>query len=397
MKQYRKVVSLLLCIGIVCAFLTACTAQEEQSSEQDPDNPAIARVNGKEILLSEYKEQEAFVVDFLGEDVSEEVKEQIQESLLETLIENEIVAQKAEELGLSEWSEEERQILLEDTLNQRREEIKEELQSQGESIQEAEIEDRLQQDLEEQGYEDEQALAEDLVEQETYQRLYDYTVADVSVSKEEIEEYYNETLAQQKQTEEEDHEQALADYFDMTTMITLYVPEGIRYIKHIFVPFSDEDIEEISSLMQAGEDTVDAETQAFEKIRPTMDEIRERLEEGEDFDALMQEYGQDENMTSGDYPDGYPTAQGAGVPEEWLQEAFALEEPGDISGIVVMSDGCSILQYVGDVPAGEVPLENAEDEIREILLTEKQEATWQETLDAWKEELNVEILEENIQ
>ena len=80
MKQYRKVVSLLLCIGIVCAFLTACTAQEEQSSEQDPDNPAIARVNGKEILLSEYKEQEAFVVDFLGEDVSEEVKMCIRDS-----------------------------------------------------------------------------------------------------------------------------------------------------------------------------------------------------------------------------------------------------------------------------------------------------------------------------
>lgn len=136
-----------------------------------------------------------------------------------------------------------------------------------------------------------------------------------------------------------------------------YVPAGYRYVKHILIEFTDEDSQAISdlesqisqkqtelstaetSLADLGEDasaddeataqnratlseTVetrtaeiadlesrleDAKEAAYAAIQPTVDEVEEKLAAGEDFDALMEQYGQDPGMqTSPAKENGYP-------------------------------------------------------------------------------------------
>jgi len=66
-----------------------------------------------------------------------------------------------------------------------------------------------------------------------------------------------------------------------------------------------------------------------------IEDIAKKLKNGEDFDALMNEYCQDPGIIQN--PDGYVFTAGEMVPE-FEEAAFALKE-GEISGIVETSYG----------------------------------------------------------
>lgn len=159
-----------------------------------------------------------------------------------------------------------------------------------------------------------------------------------------------------------------------------YIPEGYRGITHILLDVDEEllnawlDLEARyeESDEDDGEEAVTAEMVAAAKQaildsrKETIEEIKGRLEKGENFEDLIAEYGSDPGMEKGMYLEtGYPIHKDSiSYDAGFTAAAAALEKVGDYSEPVVSRNGIHILFYLRDIPAG--MLEVAEEELEQI-------------------------------
>ena len=116
-------------------------------------------------------------------------------------------------------------------------------------------------------------------------------------------------------------------------------------------------------------------------VQDTLDEIQARLAAGEDFEALIAEYGQDPGMEDSD---GYYVADGA---INWVSEftdgAMALANVGDVSEPIVSASGVHLIRYVSDVTPGATSEEDAHDYLVEVVTAQKKNEVYQEKLGEW--------------
>lgn len=226
---------------------------------------------------------------------------------------------------------------------------------------------------------------------------------------------------------------------DMTDAdaIVYWIPEGYRRVKHILlIPSQEAKLaridaeyavtkaqERIASLeeeladaqdydgeeaLERGEDTIREELRSAEaaltekktaleeadqacrdEVKDRTDAIYARLAEGESFDALIAEYGEDPGMQN------EPTAsRGYYVSissEKWEENfrngAMALTAPGDYSPEPVVGDsGVHIIYYAEDVTAGAVAYEDVRGALCEETLESARSSLCAETTAAWVEE-----------
>jgi len=95
---------------------------------------------------------------------------------------------------------------------------------------------------------------------------------------------------------------------------------------------------------------------AYAEILPVAEEVLAKVQAGEDFDALLETYGEDTGMTAEPAKTrGYLICEGLNlyVPE-FQEAAMALENVGDVSGLVKTSFGYHILKYAQDIESGAV-------------------------------------------
>ena len=166
--------------------------------------------------------------------------------------------------------------------------------------------------------------------------------------------------------------------------------EGARTAEEI-----QADIDAAEASVASAQSAVETAAQAcLDSVKDKTDEIYARLEAGEDFEALIAEYGEDPGMqneptSSRGY---YVSAASTNWEVNFRDAAMALENVGDYTTEPVLSgSGVHIIRYESDVTAGPVAL----DEVREALyaetLTELQEANVTDTIEAWVAERNVSI------
>ena len=167
-------------------------------------------------------------------------------------------------------------------------------------------------------------------------------------------------------------------------------------MKHILLLPSEEaqtELDSLNSQLSAAETDEDkAEIQAqidaiFAEMEPTVEEIYARIEAGEDFDALIEEYGQDRackaaiRRKNGYYVSADSTA--------WVQEfsdgAMSIPEIGGVSDPVRSSYGIHIIKYVGDVASGATDFADVETTLRETLLSTLTERAYGAALTEWVE------------
>ncbi len=183
---------------------------------------------------------------------------------------------------------------------------------------------------------------------------------------------------------------------------SFYQPEGYRYIKHIVLAYPesvqaqlaalDARLQEIKgrlddaqiAISQAvlNEDDVDAAVaqyrvvqdelealseeadaiarQAIPLLSDTIDDILTRLEAGEAFEVLMNEYSTDPQMQNSNDPGYQIHPLSENWPKEVLECAFSLSAAGEIGGPVISSAGVNIIKYVSDAPCGPHELTDAE-------------------------------------
>ena len=200
-------------------------------------------------------------------------------------------------------------------------------------------------------------------------------LAEVTVTDDDVQAYYDEQLAYYQERYEEDP----ANYFDDYSSFLnggsqpLVVPEGYNYYKHILV--------------------LDAEEGEDKDVDAIVAEIYAKIEAGEDFDALIEEYGEDPGMQNEPYKtEGYilSEANASDYYEEFSAAALALENEGDITPEAVQSSkGKHIIKKCGPVEAKTVTLDEVKDTIREQVETERKNDLYQEHLAKWKEEVKI--------
>jgi len=132
---------------------------------------------------------------------------------------------------------------------------------------------------------------------------------------------------------------------------------------------------------------------AYAEILPVAEDVLAKVQAGEDFDALLELYGEDTGMKSEPAKTrGYLICEGLNlyVPE-FQEAAMALENVGDVSGLVKTSYGYHILKYAQDIESGAVEYtDEIKEHLYEDLLTTAQEAAYEAAVTQWVSEAKVE-------
>lgn len=157
--------------------------------------------------------------------------------------------------------------------------------------------------------------------------------------------------------------------------------------------------EEIQADIEAAEanletlkaDAEKAEADCLASVKEKTDEIYQKLEDGEDFDALIEAYGEDPGMQNEPTKTrGYYVSSGSAAwDEHFTAGAMLLENIGDVSETpVISSSGVHIIRYESDVTAGAVPLEDIRDALYEDTLESMKSDHFKSELESWISALN---------
>ena len=278
------------------------------------------------------------------------------------------------------------------------------------------------------------------------EKLKNSIVKDVTVTDEQVQTEYDNKVAAAMSS----YATTLSQYgSDVSSGTTIYYrPAGYRAVKNILRKFSDEDSKTISDLQSqlttkqsdlstnaasiaalpadATTDTADqatsraaltatkteletaisdltaqlaaAKEKAYAALQPTVDEIVAKLAAGEDFDALMAQYGEDTGMqTEPGKTDGYLVCTGS---TQWVTEfteaSMALSKVGDVSAPFQTQYGVHIVKYVKDIAEGAVPLSEVKDALTAELLTAQQDELYNNTVTQWVTDANAKIYKDRL-
>lgn len=304
-----------------------------------------------------------------------------------------------------------------------------------------ELENAIVAKMDELGYPSKDELIENEKLVAAQEKLYDETVKDVAVTDEELMTEYTNRVGSAMGIYQTTPSAYGTDVTNDSTVY--YAPAGYRMVKHILVQFGEEDTNAVSdldselaakqdqlattsaSLTSLGSDAsaddeataqsrealtaeketltaevadleaklAEAKAKAYAAIEPTIVEIQGKITAGEDFDALMEQYGQDPGMqVSPAKENGYPvSADSTNWVAEFRDGAMALAAIGDVSEPVVSTYGAHIIKYVSDVAEGEVGLDAVREVIEQELLATKQDEAYLEVLNQWVEAANPKI------
>ena len=313
------------------------------------------------------------------------------------------------------------------------------------TITNAELDEMLEKDLNAAGY-----SRDYFVQSQTFSvqqdLLKEYATKDVAVSDDEVKAEFDSRVASQK--ESFDANPALYAQYMNNGTDCYYVPAGYRGVKNLLIKISDEKSSEISDLNSAvttaqstiddaqsqldelsAEDTsaydeealasynaqVEALKEQIASAQETLTDSQAKLEEttlaayaeieataqealdkalaGEDFDTLIETYGEDTGMNSEPNKSrGYLVCEGLSLYEQSFQDAaMALEKVGDVSTeLVKTSYGYHILQYATDVAEGEVEYtEEIKSDIHAEMLEDAQDAAYDAAITQWVSEAEV--------
>lgn len=297
-------------------------------------------------------------------------------------------------------------------------------------------------------------LKEDYKRYVVLDKVEDMMVQDATVTDEEIEEEYQRLVAADKELYENDIA-AYVDYNNYVEQMALYAyyygmdsgldhawykPDGFRAVKHILLPvdqtlmdtYTDlqaryEEQQEAAAAAEeeaaddgaaddadAADDAVEpeateepvteqqvneAKAAIFASLADTIDEINQKIADGEDFDELIATYGVNEDgtasdpgMTSEPYKtSGYEVcALSSNYVPEFVEAAMSIDSVGEVSAPYLSTYGIHIVKYIGDIPGGPVEMTDEERQAKyDALLETRQSDLYTSTLETWIAEAGI--------
>lgn len=205
-------------------------------------------------------------------------------------------------------------------------------------------------------------------------RTQEAATVDEDMTEEELRGHYDSLLAIEQQSLE-----LSATDSPFSSSLTLYCVDGYKYVKPLYLKFEPEVILNAATLYSESEtdklnSLLERETT---RMQDKIEEVRAKIDAGADFDALIEEYGNDDGMTLEPYKtEGYFTATGDSNQYPSYQEAAdRLTKVGDVQECVTYK-GYWFLYANEVVDEGPVPYEEIRSILKSKLMTEKKAQTW---------------------
>lgn len=392
----KKILKLLAVVLAVTA-LAGCSLVSVNT-----EKITVATVGDQTISKAAFDEEfNAFLAQFGYTQDSEEIADQmaeLKEQYINQMVQDLVLQQKIAELGLDQITDEEKaaaEKTVQDWYDEQYAALVEEYTAD-ETIEdpEAEAKSTIEEYLSSYG-----TTLEDMKQQEVEaiptQKLYDQVTADVTVTEEQAREEFTTLVAEDKETYEAD----LASYVSAYEygQPIYYTPEGLFFVKHILIGLTEEEQQEIKDLRASEDEAVAATADAKRDelllgIKEEADEVLAKVEAGEDFDALIEQYGDDPGMKSETYAGGYLTYAGdTAFVEEFATACEALTADGMTSGLVASDFGYHIIRRVSTLPAGEASFDDVKDDLMASMLQEAKDTAYSDQVEAWVTEANPEI------
>lgn len=215
--------------------------------------------------------------------------------------------------------------------------------------------------------------------------------------------WYDEQIKTERDIYAED---ATAYYYDNQyyaytgNVRPLVAPEGLFYVKHILIKSEAPEDADAAGEDAAGEDELaSSDSASFRDAKQLAQTVLDKLNAGEDFDALLEEYGEDEGMTvEPAKTQGYIMGEGydAVYDKAFYDAALKLEKTGDTSGLVEGSYGYHIIRRVGDVSTDPVPFDEVKASIHTYLTGQRQTEAYNAALEQWKGEVEITTYEKRV-
>lgn len=387
----------LLAVALAVMMLAGCslvTVNEEKIVVATVGDETITKADfneGFNALLSQY----GYTQD--SEEIADQLKT-LKENYIAQMVEDKVLERKIKELGLDQVTDEEKAAAeqeIQDWYDEQYAALVENFKTD-DTVEdpEAKAAETIENYLSQYGLTLDQ-MKENSVASISSDKLYDYVTKDVTVTEEEAKIEFANKVAAAKEKYDADLSAYVSDFENGATIY--YTPKGCYYIKHILISLTDEQKQDIKNLRADDDETVAAT--ADEKREEYLLTIREKAEsvlklvdEGGDFEALMEEYGEDPGMKNEAYKNGYLTYVGdTGFVTEFADACAALTEDGMTSGLVASDFGYHIIRRVSTVPSGEATFEDVKDSLMESMLTDKKSTTYDQQVEAWVKEVNPDI------
>lgn len=449
----RVILAFLLVIALVATSSCSLIVKDEEVDKQT----TIIEVAGKTITKAEVAEQTEAMLDYQEyvyylygmsfDRTSESSISSARSSAIENLIQDAVLTQKTAEMGIELTADElsEVQQSADSAWDTYISSVKSGYFADSELAGE-ELDKAVEAKMAELGYPAKDELLDSQKISKVREKLRSEVVKDVAVTQEELESAYSTRVSEAMTNYGNNPSTYGTDVQNGSTIY--YVPAGYRFVKNILIKFTDEDNTAIndlqsqltsknselataeSSLSDLGEDASaddeaaaqnraaltetkerlageiaelqtkldSAKEAAYAAIQPTVDEVLAKLASGEDFDALMEQYGQDTGMQASPAKEnGYPvSADSTNWVTEFRDAAMALEKVGDVSGAVRSSYGIHLLKYVSDAVEGEVGLDSVKDALEAELLANKQEEAYTAAVEQWVSDANAKVYEDRM-
>jgi len=376
-------------------------------SAEDTDRLVAAKFNGGVITVAEAKAEydyRAYFYQMLDMDASE-YADMIKEEVLQNLTEDAVLKLKAQELGVYEPTEEQKAEIAQ----QAQKSLDDMIEYYLPYLSDADKTDEENRDAVIAYLENEDTTLESLTESLSAQawrdRLMEAACEGFEVSDEVLESYYQSACETAQLTYSADI--AAYETDRMNGEAVLWNPEGVRAVKRLLIAFDDAAIEEYQALSEtletaSGEAEVSSLLEQLDALYATLDpvvaEVQLRIDSGDDFNLLIDEYGEDAYMREAGHEVGYYVVENSILLDaEFVSAALALENIGDITGPIQCADGVYFLYYEKDVPAGAVPFADflTDDTLRLSIVESAREEYWYEVIAQWVSEAEIVYYPEN--
>lgn len=387
----------LLAVALAVMMLAGCslvTVNEEKIVVATVGDETITKAEfneGFNALLSQY----GYTQD--SEEIADQLKT-LKENYIAQMVEDKVLERKIKELGLDQVTDEEKAAAeqeIQDWYDEQYAALVENFKTD-DTVEdpEAKAAETIENYLSQYGLTLDQ-MKENSVASISSDKLYDYVTKDVTVTEEEAKIEFANKVAAAKEKYDADLSAYVSDFENGATIY--YTPKGCYYIKHILISLTDEQKQDIKNLRADDDETVAATADGKREeylltIREKAESVLKLVDEGGDFEALMEEYGEDPGMKNEAYKNGYLTYAGdTGFVTEFADACAALTEDGMTSGLVASDFGYHIIRRVSTVPSGEATFEDVKDSLMESMLTDKKSTTYDQQVEAWVKEVNPDI------
>ena len=387
----KKVFCYILSLLLLLPLFSACG-----KSSSDTSSVLIAKIDDRELYLDEFLEGLDYWLYYYGIDITDSTSESyvdlIAERHFQSLVLSEVVLIKGEELGFFDLSEEENAEVensVSEEMESAKSSIKATVVSENPDATDSEIEMLINVEMIKQGYIEEE-LIDTYTEAIIYDKVYEYYTKDMTLTEEDIQKEYDSLVESAKETYETDPSSFESDYLYGETIY--YKPAGFRRVKHILIAFDSDTSTEIANLVEAGDTEAlnSGLEEALAGIRDEAQEVLDSIQSGAaTFDDLMSDLSDDTTGLSY-YPDGYVlNIDSTSYDANFVEAAFALKNPGDISGLIGTTSGYHILRLEEELAEGVAIYDDVKESIATDLLSTKKDDAFYDLVLGWESDMVV--------